>query len=74
MGITEIVGLLLSVVDGVLKKLPDYSQRKKETYFKLRQSYEQELLKDFPNRDDELIILKRMELLEFIRTFQSEIQ
>jgi len=73
MGVTEIVGLLLSVVDGVLKKLPNYEQKKKEQFYKLKKEYEDELKKDFPDRSDERVILLRDELCNFARTFQAEL-
>jgi hypothetical protein len=74
MGVVEVFGALLSVIDGILKKLPSYEQRKKEKFYKLKLEYEKELSKDFPSRDDERIALIRSELLEYARTFSTEIQ
>lgn len=71
MGVTEIIGLLLGVVDKVLDRLPTYDQKKKEQYFKLRQEYEEELKKDFPERDDSRILDLRDELLNFVSSFKS---
>jgi hypothetical protein len=74
MGVTEIVASLLSIIGKVMDRMPTYNQTRKAKFLKLKEEYESELIKDFPTRDDELIILKRMELLEFARVFQSEIQ
>lgn len=73
MGITEIIGLSLSIVDKFLDKLPNYEQKKKEKYYKLKRKYNEEITKDYDLRDDNLVIVYRNELLDFLKTFVSEI-
>lgn len=72
-GITALVAALFSVTDKLLDKMPDYDQRKKEKYFKLRTRYNDEFKKDYPSRDDDLILNLRDELLSFIDTFSKEV-
>lgn len=72
--IGETVKLLLSITDKLMDRMPTYNQRKKETYHKLRMKYLEEKSKAYPERDDNLVGLCRMELLEFIRTFEQEIE
>lgn len=69
----EAIELLLKVVDTVLAKLPNYDQKKREQFFDLRTKYENELIKDYPDRDDNLIDTYHDELLRFIKAFVSEI-
>jgi len=74
MGITEIVALTLSVIDKVMDKLPNYSQVKRQQFYRLRTKYETEQVKDFPERDDNLVELSRRELIRFIETFAEDLK
>lgn len=65
--------LALGVVDKVLAILPNYSQRKRAKFYKLKKEYDFEKIKNYYDRDDELIIILRGELRVFIKAFQTEI-
>jgi len=65
---------LLVVVGKILDKLPNYSQRKKEKYYKLCKQFENEMSRDYGNRDDNLVGVYKMELERFVKVFSSEIE
>ena len=70
-GITEVITLLLSIFDKVLDKTPDFDQKKKNQYFKLKKEYEDE--KKSINRDDNRVDNLRDKLLLFVETYSKEI-
>lgn len=65
------ITLTISLVDQILKKMPDYEQRKKEKYFKLKKEYVFE--KNSSNRDDNRMCKLRDELRLFVESFSNEI-
>lgn len=65
--------LAIGVVSKVLDMLPDYDQRKRKKFHDLNKKYEFEKIKDYPDRDDERVIILRHELRNFIKAFQAEI-
>lgn len=69
---TEIIGLALSIVDKTLDHVPNYEQRKKEKYHKLKKAYLNELIR--ADRDDNLVIKLELELRQFLETFDSELR
>ena len=73
MGVLNTINLLLSVTDKLMDKLPDYEQRKKEKFLKMKRRYENEKAKQYPDRDDNLIGIYRDRILRFIAIFNSEI-
>ena len=73
MGVLNTINLLLSVTDKLMDKLPDYEQRKKEKFLKMKRRYENEKAKQYPDRDDNLIGVYRDRILRFIAIFNSEI-
>jgi hypothetical protein len=72
--IAESVKLLLSITDKLMDRLPDYNQNKKELFYTLRKRYLVERSKEYPQRDDNLIGICRMDLMEFLKTFEQEIE
>ena len=72
-GIGQIVSTILSLTDTIMKKLPDYDQKKKETFYKFKRAYENERSKDYKLRDDNLLDFYRERLLDFAQTFSEEI-
>lgn len=74
MNILGTVDLLLSVTGKLLDKLPDYDQRKKEKFYKLQKEYNEEITKEYPQRDDNKIANLRDEIKLFTSTFIKEIQ
>lgn len=71
MDYAQIIGALLGVVDKVLEAMPDYEQRKREQYFKLRKKLQEEMSRDLP--DDNLIGNLTDELKLFLESFSQEI-
>jgi hypothetical protein len=70
------MGLLetaMSIADKLMDKIPNYDQRKKEKYYKLKRKYENEKSKVWHERDDQRIDLLRYELCDFLKIFNSEI-
>ena len=72
MGTVALIGAALSALSSVMSKLPDYDQRKKEKFYKLKAKYENELNK--VDCDDQLIDDLRDELRLFFEVFAEEIQ
>lgn len=67
------LGLALNIVSGVLDKMPDYDQRKRKQYYKLLRKYNDEISKDYPQRDDNLVVTYSSELHDFLQAFSKEI-
>jgi len=65
---------LLGVVGKILDKLPTYSQKKKEKYYKLVRKFDIEMSRNYDNRDDNQVGLAKMELERFVQVFSSEIE
>lgn len=74
MSVLGTVELLLSVTGKLLDKLPDYDQRKKEKFNKLQKEYNEEITKEYPQRDDNKLANLRDEIKIFTSTFIKEIQ
>jgi hypothetical protein len=71
MDYAQIIGALLGVVDKVLEAMPDYEQRKREKYFKLKKAYLEEMTRE--DGDDNLADNLRDELKLFIESFSKEL-
>ena len=56
-----------------MDKTPNYPQKKKEEYFELKNSLEDETKKEYPDRDDDRIMNLRDEFILFAETFAKEI-
>jgi len=69
----EIVSLLLSVTSKVLDKLPNYSEYKRNQFFRLLREYEEEVVLPFKYRDDQKVDRLRDELITFIRVFNRDL-
>ena len=70
----ESIKLLLSITNKLMDRMPDYNQNKKEKFYTLRLRYLTERKKEYPQRDDNLIGICRMELMEFLNSFEAEIE
>jgi len=57
----------------LMDKLPDYPQKKKEKFYKLNQEYLNAKKKNYPERDDNLILDLRDKLFQFNEIFLTEI-
>ena len=73
-GIIATIDLLLSITDKLMDKLPDYSQRKRQQYYKLKKKYDREKSAEFPHRDDNLVDNLRDELIRFVDSFEKELK
>lgn len=65
---------LLGVTSKLLDKTPDYNQKKKENFFKMKNAYEAELKKEYSQRDDDMIMNLREEIVLFAGSFSKEIK
>ena len=70
---TSIISNLLGALEEAIKLIPDYEQRKKNQYFKLKERYENEKSKEYYERDDNQLAIYRSDLMRFISVFRSEI-
>lgn len=70
----ETINLILELTNELLKKFPNYDQRKKEKFYKIASKYQNQMSIDYRYRDDNLIDNLRDELKLFSRTFIKEIQ
>jgi len=73
MSLIETAGLLFGVVSKFMDKTPNYDQKKKQEYYDLKKEYDEQVKKDFPDRDDELISMLRDELRVLSQVFYEEI-
>jgi len=53
--------LALKLGQSILDKLPDYDEKKRQKYHDLVRQYNNEITKDYPERDDDLIMNLREE-------------
>ena len=72
-GVADAVTMLLSVVGKVMDKLPNYDQRKKEEFYKLRTKYENEKSKEYYMRDDNQLGIYRDRVMRFCSIFSTEL-
>lgn len=73
MDFITLVTTTISLADKALSLVPNYDQRKKKKFYELKERYENEFRKDYPERDDNLIDHYRNDLLCHIQAFSSEI-
>lgn len=67
------VNLLLSITGKVLDKLPNYSQKKRKQFYKLKTAYDEEINAIPKYRDDQKIDQLWDELRNFIIIFNQEL-
>jgi len=65
---------LLIVVGKILNRLPNYSQKKKEEYYKLVKAFDNEMARTYENRDDNRVGIAKRELEQFVSIFSTEIE
>lgn len=66
--------LVLSIVDKLLSKTPNYDQKKAKEFYELKLSYVGELKKTYPERDDDLIMNLRDQLGVWIESFDKDME
>ena len=59
----EVVTIIISLVDKLLGKLPDYKERKQKEWSELKQDYLAEINKPLSERDADKILNMRDEIL-----------
>jgi len=74
MDVLSIIGVALSFAEKLMDKMPNYSQRKKEEFHKLKASYEKLVSTPPHQRDDNLVEITYKKVLAFLQDFQKEIQ
>ena len=67
----ELITLALGVVSKSLDKFPNYDQRKKEQFHKLRKKLAEERMKEQYCRDDNEIVKLEQEVKMFLQDFNS---
>lgn len=65
--------LAMSLADKVLGILPDYEEKKKKEFYKLKEQYERQIKKPYYQRDDLIVDQSRDELRLFIQRLIEEI-
>ena len=63
----------LRVVDKLLERTPDYDQKQKNRYFKIKERYYEEMAKNYPERDDSNVDHLRRELRLFVEKLSTEL-
>lgn len=71
--ILELLVLVLGIAKKILDRMPSYAESKKEEFYFLTQRFEDEISKEYPDRDDSKCDIYRRELLLFLRAFSDEI-
>ena len=69
-----IVATLITLTSKILDKTPNYEQKKKEQWSKLCLRYNDEVKKLYPDRDDDLIMNLREQIVIFSASFSEEIK
>ncbi len=64
--------LVLSIVDKLLAKTPNYDEKKKKQFYDLKLAYVGESKKTYPERDDDLLMNLRDQLSVWIEAFDKE--
>lgn len=72
--ISETINLVLQLTNELLKKIPNYDQRKKEKFYKIAEEYQRAMSVDYKYRSDNRIDDLRDQLKLFSRTFLDEIK
>jgi hypothetical protein len=68
------ITLALSLGDQILKKIPNYDQKKRNDYYNKKKLYNQEKAKTYPLRDDDLLLSLKEDLFTHLEAFKKEIQ
>ena len=66
--------LALNIGNELMKKIPDYDQKKRQQFFNKTTQLQDEWNKPYDKRDDDLILNLRDELSAFLEAFYKEIK
>lgn len=67
------VTLALSLGLEIMKKIPNYDQKKRNEYYNKTKQYNQEKAKTYPERDDDLLLSLKEDLFAHLDAFKKEI-
>ena len=70
----EIAIIALKIAHEIMKKMPDYDQKKRSEFYKMTVRLEREWNRPYPERDDDLILNLRSEAMAFLEAFYEEIK
>ncbi|MCK5372205.1 MAG: hypothetical protein KAQ62_26775 [Cyclobacteriaceae bacterium] len=73
MGSSQILVLTASIAEKYMQTLPDYEQSKKEMFYEAKKRYFDEINKEIPDRDDDLVGKYHDKLYLILEAFYSEI-
>lgn len=65
--------LALTFANNLMSHIPDYDQRKRERFFKLKSEYQAEKVKEYHLRDDQRLLNLKDELEIFLQSFSKEV-
>ena len=68
-----LIPIMTKITEKLMDKIPDYDDRQRKKYLKLKERYEKEDVKNFPERDDNLVCTYRDDLLRFLDSFAKKI-
>jgi len=71
--VIEYIGIALSLADKLMDRIPDYEEKKREHFYKLRRKYEREVSKDRQYRSDLRVDEYATDLKLFIEHFITQI-
>lgn len=70
----EWLTLALAFGSKLMDKLPDYDQKKRADFYKLKSEYFQLLSAPYEERDDDKILYQKEKLAAFMQAFNKEIE
>lgn len=70
----DLIGPAISLVDKVIARTPEYPQKKKEEWVTLKNRYNTEKSKTYPERDDDLLMNLKEQVTVFISAFSEEVE
>jgi len=73
LGITEVLGALLSVIDKVMDRIPTVEQSRKKKYHNLKEEYYEELQKPPGSRDANKLTDIYYQLVRFATDFAKDL-
>ncbi len=71
--IAAAITTIISIIDKLLDKTPSYDQKKREQWYLLQRLYNEEVKKIYPERDDDLVMNLREQIIIFGSAFDKDI-
>ncbi len=70
----DYLGTILTLATKVMDQIPNYDQRKKEKFYKLKRKYEEERIRPRDMQDMGALLTYKKELEMYVETFIKEIE